>query len=824
MVEKERDRREGWLQIPKDQRVALRRLHSMMGHCSNSALVRMLRASMADKKVIKAAAHFQCPSCNEIKKTDRPREVKPLRPDQQLRFNNEVSVDVFEVKDSIGARHSILSIVDVATHYHVVVRVGHGGVPSSKVCAEAMNLTWLTPFGAPKAVVADQGVHNRGKFSGLLRAHGVEIRQTGVQSPFQLGLGERHGGLIKEVMNRAIHSRQLQGAGVISSLCAEAGRTKNTMLNHGGYSPAQWVLGQTPDDVTSLISHSFDEHIEVHQNLIDLEENKTPQENFMMQLLIRQTAKEAFVHVDSCQKIRKAMLRKSVPLCGPYRVGNLINFCRRGKWYGPARVLAPQGTSSLWILHGGVTILVSETSCRPATAEEIYKKSVLELRPSRKRRYALVDDDEDFHGIDHIPFSEDGDAARHLRARYEGQSPYVEALDSAMPPGAISVEESGVAAIPVQPLLPADFGGAADDPEVLSPHGPEPEESIIHTPPPGLGTEDESLVPSPSLLSDRSGQPEIEETPGTSVAASEVASAHPGEEEDLPEGQERDFEQAPLTQALRQSPERLDGYPPRSHYVEDERKQVSKDDQMMAFLVSRQENTVKKKNKKYARKNAKTGAGEEVTFEKESPEVQEKMTAAREKEWTNWQNYTNGRWISEEEFQAMRKKDPSLKAIPTRWVEVNKSEPGEPAVMKSRIVVRGDLEDSSKMRTDSPTVSQVMIAITMILCACRDVALWAGDISAAFLQGSTMDRLLVLKMPRGLPGGAQGDYYVVSSTVYGTKDAPRGWYKNLHGTMLQKGFKPVPHECAAYSLVDDKGELAGLAIVHVDAFYGPEVR
>ena len=47
----------------------------------------------------------------------------------------------------------------------------------------------------------------------MLRANGVKIRQTGVQSPFQLGLGERHGGLIKEVVSRAIHSFALKLAG-----------------------------------------------------------------------------------------------------------------------------------------------------------------------------------------------------------------------------------------------------------------------------------------------------------------------------------------------------------------------------------------------------------------------------------------------------------------------------------------------------------------------------------------------------------------------------------------------------------------------------------
>ena len=183
----------------------------------------------------------------------------------------------------------------------------------------------------------------------------------------------------------------------------------------------------------------------------------------------------------------------------------------------------------------------------------------------------------------------------------------------------------------------------------MSPHGPEPEESLIHTPPPGL-EDDDSIVPSPSLMSERSGQPETEEIPVTPLV-SEVTSPHPdGLHQLQPEGQERDPEPSQLTQALRQSPERLDGYRPRTHYVEDERKAENKDDQKLAFLVSRQENRVKKKAKKYVRKNAKTGAGREVIFEKEPPDVQEKMKAAREKEWNNWQNYTNGRWITEEEF------------------------------------------------------------------------------------------------------------------------------------------------------------------------------
>ena len=88
--------------------------------------------------------------------------------------------------DATGGRHSILSLVDLATHYQVAARLCAGGTPSSKVRAEAMNLIWFTPFGSPEAVVTDQGVHNSGRVRGLLLAHGIEIRRIGAQAPHQL--------------------------------------------------------------------------------------------------------------------------------------------------------------------------------------------------------------------------------------------------------------------------------------------------------------------------------------------------------------------------------------------------------------------------------------------------------------------------------------------------------------------------------------------------------------------------------------------------------------------------------------------------------------
>ena len=165
----------------------------------------------------------------------------------------------------------------------------------------------------------------------------------------------------------------------------------------------------------------------------------------------------------------------------------------------------------------------------------------------------------------------------------------------------------------------------------------------------------------------------------------------------------------------------------------------------------------------------------------------------------------------------LKRKDPTIRVIPTRWVDVDKAEEGQQELLKSRLVVRGDLEDSTKMRTDSPTCSLTATSLTMTLSACRDTDLWSGDISAAFLQGSKLDRTLVLSQPKtGIPGVESNMYFLVSSTVYGTKDAPRGWYKNLFQTMISYGFRPIPHETAAFVLNGADGSLQGLAIVHVD--------
>ena len=91
----------------------------------------------------------------------------------------------------------------------------------------------------------------------------------------------------------------------------------------------------------------------------------------------------------------------------------------------------------------------------------------------------------------------------------------------------------------------------------------------------------------------------------------------------------------------------------------------------LAFVGTRVE-------KRYRKKTVKQGAGRELNYNKASPELKQGLDASRAKEWANWQKYTNMKTLSQRDFKELKAQDPALKIIPTRWVDVDKAEAGQP--------------------------------------------------------------------------------------------------------------------------------------------------
>ena len=55
-----------------------------------------------------------------------------------------------------------------------------------------------------------------------MRALGVEIRQAGAQSPWQIGRTERQGGILKAMLKRMIAEHQIEGEFGISAAINQA--------------------------------------------------------------------------------------------------------------------------------------------------------------------------------------------------------------------------------------------------------------------------------------------------------------------------------------------------------------------------------------------------------------------------------------------------------------------------------------------------------------------------------------------------------------------------------------------------------------------------
>ena len=127
----------------------------MTGHASPSAMQRLLRTAGSDPAVIRALPDFHCAACAAKKK---PLAVPSTRLPSDYRFNVELAVDCFEIKDVEQRRYTIFSAVCMGALFHVAKVVSpSGGAPSSRACMNAFFETWFSWAGPPQTIVLDRG-------------------------------------------------------------------------------------------------------------------------------------------------------------------------------------------------------------------------------------------------------------------------------------------------------------------------------------------------------------------------------------------------------------------------------------------------------------------------------------------------------------------------------------------------------------------------------------------------------------------------------------------------------------------------------------------
>ena len=156
--------------------------------------------------------------------------------------------------------------------------------------------------------------------------------------------------------------------------------TINEMSRHGGFAPVQWVLSRFPRQPATLGDEQERADIGAIQAHLD---GPTA---FALQAEYRLQARKAFVGWDCGKRVQRVMLRNASAVTGPYKVGDIISYCRRPRlgetgtqWSVGSRIVGSEtdpnythkDPSNAWVICDGLPVLIATDKLRPCTAAEL---------------------------------------------------------------------------------------------------------------------------------------------------------------------------------------------------------------------------------------------------------------------------------------------------------------------------------------------------------------------------------------------------------------------------------------------------------------------
>ena len=198
------------------------------------------------------------------------------------------------------------------------------------------------------------------------------------------------------------------------------------------------------------------------------------------------------------------------------------------------------------------------------------------------------------------------------------------------------------------------------------------------------------------------------------------------------------------------------------------------------------------------------------------------ILGARGDEWKKYQTWNAAVPIQGELLGKLLQE--GHKPVPSQWVDVDKHEhlKGTEAYtpkFRSRLVSCGNFEDvdKSQLRCDSPTAEAETHCMIASYAACHRLRLYCGDVSSAYFQSEPLERVILMKQPRGgLPGVDPEAMLLCRLPVYGTMDAGRGFFVRLSKAARQEGLKMSKIGPGLYYVPGTDGIPAVMLGTHVD--------
>ena len=163
---------------------------------------------------------------------------------------------------------------------------------------------WVATFGPPRVMVVDQGREFISwEMEEYASSQSILLHHIAVQAPWQNGVAERSGGILKTLLAAVVTSKAVIGKDDMELALAEAVSAYNGDINESGASPYQAAIGRQPrmiGDTLGGIQTRLAEH--------GLLESKP---SLARQLAMREVAKVAMTRLHFSRGLRKAELGRS---------------------------------------------------------------------------------------------------------------------------------------------------------------------------------------------------------------------------------------------------------------------------------------------------------------------------------------------------------------------------------------------------------------------------------------------------------------------------------------------------------------------------------
>ena len=369
----------------EDERIRKRLylLHCATGHSNPKHMVQALKRRGADERVVQLAEQFKCDVCKE-KQRPPPRNLASLEPLPPKLYT--IGADIGHwVHPHSEESHQFMIIVDEGSRFRAgrILSSGSKQSPNAQSCLSYLQEGWVQYFGFPRALRLDPaGAFRSAAVEAWCDKHSIFLDIVPGEAHWKIGTVENAVRGIKELMTKL----SLSDPDITApEALAEAIWAFNHREIIRGFSPAQHILGQAPDETGRFLPSGSD----VHPNL--LVEN--PSGEFERAATRRAEAEKALAEWTAKQRIMRAQHSKHRP-CFDFEPGELVYYWRcqetnksrrqpggkHGRFLGPARILATESRQSedgalrpggaVWLVKGRSLLKCSPEQLRRATERE----------------------------------------------------------------------------------------------------------------------------------------------------------------------------------------------------------------------------------------------------------------------------------------------------------------------------------------------------------------------------------------------------------------------------------------------------------------------